>query len=287
VRTVLRLAAGVSAAALLSACATMRVAYNHADLLVRWRANSYLELEGPQAQELNRRIDGFHVWHRSQALPQYANLALDAGRRVADGLSPEDLVWGYDSVVAQAREGLREAAAQTAPMLDRLDPAQLANIERGFAEDNRKFAREFLGGSEEDRRSRRVKRVVARLEDWVGGLSEAQIERVRQYAERVPALEAMRDRDRRRLQSGVLEILRARQARQRLPGFAADWQRGRDPADAAASEAARREFFAMLVDLDRTLTDAQRARALSRFRTYADDFTALAAAGGRADKRPK
>jgi hypothetical protein len=281
----LRLAVALAAAALLSACATMRVAYDHADLFVRWRANSYLDLTGPQEKELNGRIDRFHDWHRAQALPQYARLAREAGRRMADGLSPDDLIWGYDSVVGQAGESLREAAVQAAPLLDRLDAAQLARIEQRFAEDNRRFAREFLAGTEDEQRNRRAERVVKRLEDWVGVLSEAQIERVRQYAERVPGVEALRDRERKRVQARALEILRAGQAEQRLPRLAAAWRHERDPADAAAGEAVRREFFDMLLELDRTLTESQRAHALTRIHAYAEDFAALAAAGGRADKR--
>jgi hypothetical protein len=149
-------------------------------------------------------------------------------------------------------------------------------MEKGFAEDNRKFARENLRGSEEDRRKRRAKRVEERLEDWVGNLSQAQVERVREYSERAPLMGELRDRERRRLQAEVLGMVRARQAQALLPERAAHWERGRDPAYVQASEANRREFFALLLDLDRMLSAAQRARAQQRLRHYAGDFVQLA-----------
>ena len=272
------IALALAAAWVLSGCAVMRLAYDNADTFVRWRAGNYLDLEGAQAQDLEERIQDFHRWHRSHALPQYETLALEAARRLDDGLSPQDLVWGYDSLKAQARTGLREAATRIAPLLDRLDPSQLAHIERGFAEDNRRFARDHLRGNEEERRTRRVKRTVERLEDWVGRLSEPQVERVRRFAERVSPVDELRDRERRRLQAALFDIVRRREAQAHLADLAADWERGREAGYAAAAEAFRRELYAMLLDVDRMLTPRQRARAIARLRNYADDFRALNAA---------
>jgi hypothetical protein len=271
------LAAVLAAVLAMAGCAgALRIVYESADSFVRWKANGYVDLADADSAELDERIDAFHAWHRAVALPRYAQLAEEAARRVGDGLSQADLVWGYDSLVAQGGESLRAAAEHVAPLLDRVGAEQLRHIERGFAEDNRRFAKDYLRGSEEDRRKRRVRRTVERLEDWVGRLSEAQLARVQQYAERVPAVDELRDADRRRLQAGFLEIVREGKARERLPGFVAGWQKGRDPAYAAASEAFRREFHALLLDLDRTLTPEQRARAVARLRGYAADFAALA-----------
>jgi hypothetical protein len=274
----MRLWAALAAALLLGGCSgAIRIVYENADAFARWKASNYLQLSGEDAEELDQRIDSFHDWHRGVALPRYAKIAEEAARRLDAGLSQADLVWGYDSLVAHGGESLRAAAERIAPLLDRVGAGQLRHIERGFEDDNRRFAKDYLRGSEDDRRKRRVRRTVERLEDWLGRLSDAQVARVQQYAERVPAIDEMRDADRRRLQAGFLEIVRAGQARERLPAFAAGWQQGRDPAYAAASDAFRREFEALLLDLDRMLTTEQRARAVARLRGYAADFAALAA----------
>src|SRR5260370_37916887 len=62
-------------------------------------------------------------------------------------------------------------------MLDRLTPEQVKHIEQGIAEENRKFARENLRGSERERRERRAQRIFDRLEDGLGNLSKAQVAR--------------------------------------------------------------------------------------------------------------
>jgi hypothetical protein len=255
----------------------VRFAYDNADAYLRWKAATYLEFEGDDADELDDRIDEFHAWHRRHELPKYAGLAHEASQRFADGLSRQDLVWGYDSVRAQTRESLRKAAELAAPLLDRLTPQQLAQIERRLAEENRQFYRDHVRGPERDRRKKRARQMVDRLEDWVGKLTQAQIQRVREYAERAPLTDHLRDDDRRRLQKDVIAIVRAREARARLPERLAHWERGRSPAYAAALDTWREQYFTLLLDIDRTLTPEQRARVQAQLRRYADDFEALAA----------
>lgn len=265
-----------AAAALFGGCAAIRIAYDNADHWVKWRASSYLELEPAEREALHDLVEDFHAWHRANALPRYAKLADEAARRLADNASREDLVWGYDSLRTQVRESMRVAAERVAPLLDRVGPDQLAHIERGFADDNRKFAKEYLRGSEAERRKRRAKRTIERLEDWVGRLSQAQVERVRQYSEQAPLPDELRDRDRKRMQREFIEMVRAGEARKRLPDFVVHWERGRDPAYAAAHEAWKQALFALLHDIDRSLTPEQRARAVARLRAYSEDFAVLA-----------
>ena len=95
---------------LCAGCSAARVAYDHADIYLKWKASSYVALEEADAVELGRGIDEFLAWHRSRALPQYAAITEEAARRFSQGLSRQDLVWGYDAAMAQARESVRAAA---------------------------------------------------------------------------------------------------------------------------------------------------------------------------------
>jgi hypothetical protein len=87
----------------------VRMVYDNLDTFIRWRVLQFLDVHGEQADELDERIARFLRWHRSQALPKYARDAEDASRRISRGLSPADLVWGYD--VSVARRSLRVAAS--------------------------------------------------------------------------------------------------------------------------------------------------------------------------------
>jgi Family of unknown function (DUF6279) len=263
-------------AALVCGCSTVRFAYENADSYLRWKAGSYLDLQGDEADELDDRIDEFHAWHRKNALPKYVTLANETSQRFADGLSRQDMVWGYDSLRLQARESLRKGAELIAPLLDRLAPEQVAQIERRLADENRQFYRDHLRAPERERRRKRSRAIVDRLEDWVGKLTQAQVQRVREYAERAPLADELRDRDRKRLQKEVIAIVRAREARKRLPERLANWEIGREPAYVTALDAWREHYFALLMDIDRSLSPEQRARAQSHIRRYAEEFEALA-----------
>jgi len=203
-------------------------------------------------------------------------LAREATLRFDDGLSRQDLDWGYDALRQQTRESLRKAAELAAPMLDRLSPAQVAQIERRLVDENRQFQRDYLRGSERDRRRKRAKFVTDRLEDWVGKLSQAQAERVREYAERMPLIDELRDRDRKRLQGEVLAVICAHQARERLPDLIANWERGREPAYVKGLDTWRAQYFQLIMEIDQSLSSEQRRRAHDQMRRYAEAFEALA-----------
>jgi hypothetical protein len=267
-------------AILLSGCSTIRLAYPNADTYLSWQANRFFSLSSEQRSELDRHLARVLAWHRGQALGRYALLAEDAATRLARGLAHEDIAWASNTIAAQIREALVAAARETAPLVDRLGPEQLAHLETRLAQENRKYVEEFVEPSLAERRERRLKRTVEQLEDWVGTLSEAQLERVRRYSRESTVAPELRDAHRRRMQAEFIAIARAREAHSRLAGWAArvfpDKEQGLEPGLAAAVRSNQAEYLQMLIDIDRALTPAQRRRAVARLKGYADEFRSLA-----------
>jgi hypothetical protein len=261
--------------AALQGCSVTRLAYNNADVFLRWQANSYFNFQGDQSEELDQRLGAFLAWHRVKALPEYARFGEEAAARMLRGIKREDLEWSYDAVRAQIRETLSAAASEAAGLLDRLSPEQITHLERRLAEENRKFAKEQVQGTMEERHRQRVKRNLDRLEEWFGPLGEAQVERVRRYSARAPFSAELRERDRKRRQAEFVAMLRAREAGQRLAQWAQDWDAGREPAYAEASRATHAEYVDLLLDLDGTLSAEQREHAARRLKRYASLFESL------------
>jgi hypothetical protein len=268
--------AAIAAMLLLSACSVTRVAYDNADLFLRWQANHYLDFQGDQSEELDRRLAAFLAWHRARALPQYARLGEEASVRMQRGLKREDLEWSYDAVRAQVGEALVAAAVEAAPLLDRLSPGQIGHLEMRLAEDNRKFAKERVQGTMEERHQRRVKRNLERLEEWFGPFSEAQAERVLLYSSRAPFSAELQERDRKRRQGEFVAMLRAREAKRRLAQWAQGWEAGREPAYVQATLATRAQYMDLLLDLDRMLSAEQRQHAAGRLKRFSVLFDSLA-----------
>lgn len=262
--------------ALLQGCSPTRVAYDNADVLLRWQANYYLDFEGGESEDLDRRLVEFLAWHRAAELPKYARLGNEAAARVERGLKRADLEWGYDAVRGQIRETLGRAATEAGGLLDALRPEQIVHLEQRLEEENRKFAKERMQGTLEERHQRRVQRNVERLEDWLGTLSEAQVARIERYSARAPFAAELQDRDRRRRQAEFLALLRAREARQKLAAWAQNWEAGRAPEYATMARATRDEYMDLLLDLDRMLSPEQRAHAARRLRRFSSLFEDLA-----------
>ncbi|MBS0338294.1 MAG: hypothetical protein JSS40_16100 [Proteobacteria bacterium] len=265
--------------AVLPGCTALQLGYNNADALIHWRGGKYFGFEGEQKAEFERRVQHFLAWHRKSELPKYASFANTLGDRLARGISQTDLVWGYDSFQALLRQTLRAAAAESGELLDTLSAAQLERFQARLEKENRDFAKDHaLADPPEERRARRVRRNIERLEDWFGALTDAQIERVRLYSARAPLDDELRDQDRKRMQRELVAMFNAKLARSRLVQWAAAWDQNRDPLYETLRKENLREYFSMLLDLDRTLSPEQRSRAVQRLRGFAGDFTALVAA---------
>lgn len=262
----------------LSGCTALQLGYNNADSLLHWRGAQYFGFEDPQKADFEQRVQRFLAWHRKTELPRYSRYADDLANRLSRGVSQGDLVWGYDAFQAYLRQSLRAGTGEIGGLLDALTPEQIGRFQERLEKENRDFAKEHrLGEAPEERRAARVKRNVERLEDWFGTLTEAQVARVALYSRQAPLDDELRLRDRKRLQRELIAMLKAKEARRKLVQWAAAWDQNRDPAFDALRKENLREYYGMLLDLDKTLSPEQRAKAVRRLRGFAGDFTALSA----------
>ena len=278
-RTVARWIVVVAGLAVLAGCTALQLGYNNADSLIHWRSGRYFGFEGEQKADFERRVQKFMAWHRKAELPKYVVLANGLGDRLARGLALADLEWGYDAFQVLLRQTLRAAAVETGELLDTLNPAQVERFQARLAKENRDFAKDHvLAESPEARRAKRVKRNVDRMEEWFGSLTEAQVERIRLYSARAPLDDILRDQDRKRMQRELVGMINAKETRRKLEAWAIAWDQNRDPEYEALRKQNLREYFGMLIDLDKTLSAEQRNRAVQRLRGFAGDFLALVAA---------
>lgn len=267
--------------AVLAGCTALQLGYNNADALIHWRGGRYFGFEGEQKADFERRVQRFLAWHRKAELPKYAVLANGLGDRLARGVTLPDLVWGYDSFQTYLRQSARAGASEMVGLLDALSPEQLARFQERLEKENRDFAKEHgLGEPPEQRRELRVKRNIKRIEEWFGSLTDAQVERIALYSKRAPLDDELRMLDRKRMQAEMLSMLRKKEAKARLVQWAETWDQRRDPAYESMRLENLREYYAMLLDLEKTLSPEQREKAVKRLRGFVSDFSALAAQAG-------
>ena len=269
--------------AFLAACSAARIAYNNADLYVRWKADEFFELDGAQKALLQGRFDAAARWHRHEELPQYAVAFASAGDRIGAGLTETDIEWFAELAENHYEALVRQTAKGAAEVLSTLSPEQVAHFEAELKRDNERFAEDYVEVSPDKLRKRRFEKTVANVEEWVGTLSDAQRAQIRTLSFAVPLTGAPRLADRERRQGELIAILRDNRTAPTLaPALEAwllAWDEGRTPEYDALAVETRRRTVSMLLELDRMLTPAQRSRAQSKAYQYAGEFRALARAG--------
>jgi hypothetical protein len=271
------------AVAWLAGCSGARLAYNNADSVVRWMADDYFAFEGAQEADFKARLAGFHAWHRSEELPHYSVLMTSAGDKLADGLTAPKLLWAWESVKGRYRRMAAYAAAELAAVLTTLQPAQFERLDKKFAESDTDFAKKYLKGGEAEQRERRDKRNLDLMREWFGDLSDAQEAQLKTSSAKLPLLYQLRLQNRQRRQGEFVALLKTYRSpaelEPRLKNWLTEWDEGASPEYRRASELHRELYIQMLLELDRGLTPAQRAHAVTRFYEYAEIFKALAEQG--------
>ena len=276
----LKVALLLLAVASLAGCSGARLAYNNADIVVRWMADDYFALEGPQEEDFKARLAGFHAWHRSEELPRYSVLMTSAGDKLADGLTAPELLWAWESVKGRYRRMAAHAAPELAAVLATLTPAQFDRLDKKFAESDAEYAKKYLKGGEAEQRKRRDKRNLELMREWFGDLSDEQEAQVKISSAKLPLLYELRLQNRERRQDEFVALLKAYRSpaelEPRLKQWLTEWEEGASPEYRRLSELHREGYIQMLLELDRGLTPAQRVHAVTRFYEYADIFKALA-----------
>jgi hypothetical protein len=264
----------------LVSCSATRLAYDNADTALRFMASSYFDLNHEQAEDLRQRIVQLHQWHRQNELPAYAALMRSASERAGRGITADDVAWALANLRSRYRSFGAKAAEDAAPVLATLAPAQIAALEHRFAENNEKFAKEFLAADGAKRRRAQVKRVLDRFRDFAGDLTPDQEARIERFVAANDGHVGLRFEDRQHWQRDVIAALK-----QQHPPL----ELGRSLAETfSRPELRRSEAFIredkrwdddlgrLIVELDRSLSPSQRAHVVRRLADYANDFAALA-----------
>jgi hypothetical protein len=251
------------------------------DTLLYFQLASEVTLDDEQAGALRASLRELHAWHRGAALPAYAEfletLADDMAQPMGAGAIDAARI-GLEALWRDTVAGFAPAAAR---WLASLDPAQREEFFAALAERDEELRREYCDIGDEERRRNREQAVVSALGDWLGRLGPEQRTLVREQLQAIDANGcdwiANRADFRERLRQVVDTHTADPHYGARLARLLMHPEDGWDPAYRARYAANSEVVVTMLAELDRTLTERQRARLGSKLRRYALDFRELAA----------
>jgi hypothetical protein len=282
------LAALAFVAAACSSATLTRLAYNNAALaytnlgpMLTWAVDDYVDLDGSREDWVRVRIDRLLAWHRSEELPRYRGLLESMLAKSARPFALEDIASHQRELRSAYHRLAMQVIPDTAEFLSTMDSGDIAHMERRFAEENRKFLKESVRGTPEERRERRVKKSTGHLESWVGRLSPEQRELVATHYSDLQDLTEELMGERRYRQGEMLALARSRPQRAELEAslkrLFVDTDSWRRPEYKAKLAERDRHLHAMISELSASLTAEQRAHLQGRIRRFLGDITTLTA----------
>jgi hypothetical protein len=279
-----------AAAALVAACSSANLfysniafAYSNAAPMLTWTVDDYVDLTDGQKDWVRERLDRLMSWHRSGELPKYHRLLAAFDASLDDGLTVEEVRAAQLEMRRHYHRIVDQALPSTAELLLQLDAEQIEGLERKFADDNRRVAKES-GASPEQRRARSARKTIEHLEAWTGTLESSQRELVASSLRALPDIGEERMADRRYRQAETLALIRAKPDRAAMVAglrrLLIDTEAWRRPDYVRKLQERDARNFEMLATLSKTLSPEQLASVHRRLRGFMADITALTAATG-------
>lgn len=282
----------------LAACSSAtltRLAYNNAALaytslgpMLTWMVDDYVDLGNGREDWVRARLDRVLAWHRAEELPRYRAFLESVLAKSEAPFRVEDVAAHQRELRSGYHRVLEQVIPDTAEFLSTLDSGELAQMERKFAEDNRRYVKESVRGTPEQRLERREKRFLGHIESWVGPLDGAQRALVdRHYRELADLSEEVLG-ERRFRQAELVALVKSRPARAQAEGAlrrlfvqADSWRR---PEYREKMRARDLRLHTLIAELSATLTERQRAALQQRIRGLLrdiDNLTSTRSAAGR------
>ncbi|MDH4039801.1 MAG: DUF6279 family lipoprotein [Gammaproteobacteria bacterium] len=163
----------------LAACSGTTFVYNRLDTILPWYVDDYVELSGPQEQQLDHTLQPFLRWHRQQELPRYIELLDDIDTSLAQPVTAGELAAIYSDVEVawlrleeQSLDWLLELGAT-------LSEEQVQEFLSLLREKQADYEEEYLSRTELEYREQSYESFADGLEDYLGRLTPQQRERLK------------------------------------------------------------------------------------------------------------
>lgn len=166
---------------ILTGCST-KTSYYFLDWVIEWKVEEYVSLNSQQSEQLEKALDDFLYWHRSQELIQYSQQLQQISNQLKQGtLTPNRWVNEISQAKAHGYRAFKALLPTITPIIasfsDKQVMALLDNIEQAEIDIQEKYYNKskqvVLADADE--------RVDKSFKKWLGRLSKAQKEAIHQF----------------------------------------------------------------------------------------------------------
>src|SRR6185295_7613645 len=259
--------------ALVAAGCALDKAYRHADWLIVWKVDHYLDLTSEQKASLGHDLAPMLARHRSEALPVYEAFLRDIHHRAARGLTREDLDWIFARYHSLRTDVVEQLIGQGTVLLVSVDDKQIEHFEGALQKDRRKAER-LLKSSKEERLAKRAADTMDFVEEWLGSVMEEQKAKITAMSYALPDLRVTWEEYQRQAQQELLKALRAHANSDVVATKLRAWflspEQHAPQAYRRSRELMHEGTKDMVVAIDRMATSKQRTHALNKLQGLID-----------------
>jgi hypothetical protein len=252
--------------------------YRHADRLVLWKIDEYVDLTADQKVFVRTRLKDLLAQHRKGALPVYERFLMQIKERSADGLDRQEVDWMFSTYEQLRADLFGRIVPDGAVLVSSLTDQQVRYMEHMFQRDQEKAWRK-LKEDRDARLSRRASTTLDWMKDWFGPWTKDQQQRIKELSMALPDLLAVRMEYQGHRQHEFIQIVQSTKDRQTLAGSLQHWllfpEQTAPPDYRHAIEHMTNAVKDMILTIDRMITAQQRAHALAKLQRLIDDVHAL------------
>lgn len=158
----------------LSGCSLFSLFYNNLETFLTFELKRIITLSQAQEKQVLPVIKRVLKWHRQQRLPQYIEWIDEYKIRVNSGFKQQDADWIQGLIKMEFRELWAILSTELSPLTTSIKPRQIEELQYYFQNKNQTY-QERLTLTREQYDQQRLDKLIERMEDWLGQLSDKQI----------------------------------------------------------------------------------------------------------------
>ncbi|MBC7684251.1 MAG: hypothetical protein H7176_03365 [Bdellovibrionales bacterium] len=269
-----------------SACSSVKFAYNQGDTLLYWWVNAYLDLDSGQSGLVKEDIGQLFQWHRKTQLKDYSQLLTNGQKQLAGNLTLGDLKADYRDIRTRTELLAFKALPELTELALSIKPEQIAKMEEKFAKNNDTYRKKFVKIDQDKQQKLRFKKSMEQFDLWFGGFSNEQETILKRASDVRPLDNALWLDERLIRQKRIIAVLREIQQKKLgkeqtsvvLNGLLKEiFGRFDAPEHKPFFDAYTDSTMQMILTAVKIATPTQKAHAQKRMQGWIDDFKVLAA----------
>jgi hypothetical protein len=256
--------------------------YPNLDWLVPLYVDGYISLTQAQSRSLQTHLKRALGWHCQTQLPAYARVLRNLAMDVADprlSLGVERLRSYADQLKIRWQDVKIHIGPEMADILATASDEQLAELSENIQQRNDAFKEEFVDIPLDQLERMRRKKMIARIQRWLSGITPAQMQAVADWSAAIRPLAADGLDYRRHVAAELLNLLSTRKAepdfKDALVDLVVNVDQRRPTHYQNKIDVNTDLTLRLLVQLERSLTPTQRSRLLKRIHVLVSDLEKL------------